>query len=637
MGRDPPLAARASRRSRWRPSIAAVLLFGFGGLVALAVATVLLISLRVAERNTVELLRNVAQLNIELLEQNLGNHLRPARHQVEFLAEELGRGAVPLDDTARLQDLLRGSLAAAPQISGVAYVRDDLYAVSASRNRGARSVEAGSWIDRPGSRLALREGSVEGGFAWGEILYLQRLNNTAITLRAPVHRDEVFRGIVSAVVSISELSGSLAQDGPPWSGRSFVLYGRDRILAHPALAGGPRGLSAQNPLPSLGEVGDSVLADIWDAPAESADDILTSPDDPTAGRPIASRIVDSGGEQYLFLYRELAGYGATPWIAGLYVRLKDVNAPMRRLNFALLAGGGIFVVAAALALLLGRSLGVPLRRLETATEAIRRFEIGAAPRLAGSPFRELDATSKAYNAMLSGLKSFETYVPKPLVLQLMRQSAIQTARQPGVRSDDSSAEITLASEERIVTVLFTDIAGFTTLSRRLSAPELAAFLNRHFALLGACIERENGIIDKYIGDSVMAFWGAPADEPAHAARACRTALAIAEAVRDENRRNRTSGAATVALRIGIHTGPAIVGNVGAPGRINYTLIGETVNIAQRLEQLGKEIDESDRCPSEVVALLGAATAAALPPDIAVTPLGPRQLRGGETIEVFRLI
>ncbi|WP_119462741.1 adenylate/guanylate cyclase domain-containing protein [Rhodospirillaceae bacterium SYSU D60014] len=618
MNRASRPVAREERRAGWRPSIATVLLFGFGGLVALAVATVLLISLRVAERNTVELLRSVARLNIELLERNLSSHLTPARNQAEFLADQLSRGTIPLDDTARLQDLLRGSLAAAPQISGVAYVRDDLYAVSASPDPGAGGVEAGSWIDRPDARLALRQGSVEDGFTWGEILYLQRLNNTYITLHAPVRRDDAFRGIVSAVVSISELSRYLSKSEQPSGGRSFVLYGRDRVLAHPALAGGPRGLSAENPLPALGEVGDAVLADIWDTPAESADYILSLP-----GRPIANRIVESGGEQYLFLYRELTGYGETPWIAGLHVRLKDVNAPMQRLNFALLAGGGIFVVAAVLALLLGRSLGVPLRRLETATEAIRRFEIGAAPRLSGSPFRELDATSKAYNAMLSGLKSFETYVPKPLVLRLMRQSA----------------EIELASEERIVTVLFTDIVGFTTLGRQLPAPELAAFLNRHFALLGACIEREEGIIDKYIGDSVMAFWGAPADEPAHAARACRAALAIAEAVRDENARRRASGAAPVALRIGIHTGPAIVGNVGAPSRINYTLIGDTVNVAQRLEQLGKEIDGSgpDGGPNEVMAIISAATAASLPPDIPVVPLGPRQLRGGETIEVFRLI
>src|SRR3990170_2520292 len=88
----------------------------------------------------------------------------------------------------------------------------------------------------------------------------------------------------------------------------------------------------------------------------------------------------------------------------------------------------------------------------------------------------------------------------------------------------------------------------------------------------------------------MAFWGAPATQPDHASLACRAALAIAKAVGADNERRRRKGMSPVRLRIGIHSGPAIAGNIGAPGRINYTLVGDTVNIAQRLEQLGKSVD-----------------------------------------------
>src|SRR5690606_13487755 len=127
----------------------------------------------------------------------------------------------------------------------------------------------------------------------------------------------------------------------------------------------------------------------------------------------------------------------------------------------------------------------------------------------------------------------------------------------------------------------------------------------------------------------------PADDPNHADRACRAALAIAEAIRADNDRRAAAGLARLRLRIGIHTGTAIVGNVGAPGRINYTPIGATVHIAPRLEQLGKELDDGK---SEVIALISAATAAILSPGIAATSAGRLQLRGhGEAIELFRLI
>lgn len=174
--------------------------------------------------------------------------------------------------------------------------------------------------------------------------------------------------------------------------------------------------------------------------------------------------------------------------------------------------------------------------------------------------------------MLAGLKWFETYVPKNLVLRLMR-----------------SGGTSVQSEEREVTVLFTDLVDFTQIGSRLAPAQLAALLNEHFTLLAEAIEAEEGTVDKYMGDSIMAFWGAPLDQPDHAARACRAARNIARRVSIENVRRRAAGEAPLGLRIGIHSGAAIVGNIGAPSRVNYTMIGDTVNIAQRLEGLGKEV------------------------------------------------
>ncbi|MGH6960005.1 MAG: adenylate/guanylate cyclase domain-containing protein, partial [Dongiaceae bacterium] len=290
----------------------------------------------------------------------------------------------------------------------------------------------------------------------------------------------------------------------------------------------------------------------------------------------------------------------------------------RRLAFVGVGGGGIFVAALLIALLLGRSLGRPIRRLAAAADAIRELSIDNVAPLRRSPFRELDVAARAFNAMLGGLRWFQTYVPRLLVLQLIGQERTG-----------------LESEERTLTVLFTDIVGFTQIAGRLPAPQLAEFLNRHFSLLAGCIDAEQGTVDKYIGDSVMAFWGAPAMQTDHALRACRAAKAIAHTLREDNERRGAKGLKPVRLRIGIHTGPAVVGNVGAPGRINYTLIGDTVNIAQRLEQLGKEIDTGT---DDVIVLVSGETAACLDDTFDLQPLGEQELRGrSESLAVFRLL
>jgi adenylate cyclase len=268
-------------------------------------------------------------------------------------------------------------------------------------------------------------------------------------------------------------------------------------------------------------------------------------------------------------------------------------------------------------LLLGRSLAQPIKRLAEAAAAVSAFDFSGKRRPGGSPLRELDAAGRAWDSMLGALRWFETYVPKALVGQLL----------------DQSARDELKPEEREVTVMFTDIVGFSHIATRHAPGPLAEFLNRHFGLIGQHVEAEHGTIDKYIGDSVMAFWGAPVADPDHALHAVRAVLAIAETLAADNRRRAKKGFQPVRIRIGLHSGPAIVGNVGAPGRVNYTLIGDTVNAAQRLEQLGKAFDDGT---SDCMLLASAAVVARLPPEIPRQALGDQTLRGMGIFEVYRL-
>ena len=162
----------------------------------------------------------------------------------------------------------------------------------------------------------------------------------------------------------------------------------------------------------------------------------------------------------------------------------------------------------------------------------------------------------------------------------------------------------------------------------MSAPRL---LNHHFALVCEAIGAEGGTVDKFLGDGVMAFFGAPDRLKGHGAAAVRAAIAIRDALEADNRVAADSGRPPLRVRIGIHTGRVIVGNIGAADRVNYTIVGDTVNVSQRLQELGKLVAPD----AETAIVISGETAGRLDERFTLTPSGRHRLRGrGEPIEVF---
>lgn len=601
------LAALRGRGERLRLSIAATLVLGFGALVVIAVGAALLITLGAAQVNTRDLLRTTARQHVDSVVASVTASLVPAREQAEFLAGLIAVGEIEPADDGRLKTVLLGALAAAPQVSGVAYIRANLTTVRASRTDTSFDSRI-SRAPRPDARQVLAAAKEASGPIWGRVLYLPELGDTQITLLAPVRRGDRFLGAVVSVVSIANLSRSLPR--PDGNSVAFILTEDDRVVAHPALVGGSRGVSSDKPLLKLTEIGDPVLERIWSPPERDAFRRSSAEDG------FFTHVVEVAGEEYAFLYRRIDDFGDSAWIVGAYVKSSVTLPVIDRIREAALATSAILLASVLLSILLSRAILHPVRELAGGAAAVSRLEFEAVPPLKGAMFRELDAAMSAFNSMIGGLRLFATYVPRSLVRRLM---TLQGAS--GLRP-----------EEREVTVLFTDIAGFTELSRRLTPLRLAAFLNRHFELLGHAIDAEGGTIDKYIGDSVMAFWGAPDRQSDHAERGCRAALAIAGALRADNARRARKGRAPIRLRIGLHSGPAIVGNIGAPGRINYTLVGDTVNVAQRLEQLGKRYAQGE----EVVIIASRAVVERAGMLNHALALGPQEVSGGGAMEVFQL-
>jgi adenylate cyclase len=151
------------------------------------------------------------------------------------------------------------------------------------------------------------------------------------------------------------------------------------------------------------------------------------------------------------------------------------------------------------------------------------------------------------------------------------------------RLADSEADLHLGGQRREVTIMFADLSGFTAMSTRLPPEQLMALTNSYHALMVESVEANGGYVNQFVGDAVMAIFGAPVPDPDHAASAARAALRVVTSVMQAKMEADRRGVPGYAVKVGLNSGPAVVGNVGAPNRYNYTAVGETVNIAARLE------------------------------------------------------
>ncbi len=256
----------------------------------------------------------------------------------------------------------------------------------------------------------------------------------------------------------------------------------------------------------------------------------------------------------------------------------DPGLVLQNLIFAVgLTGSITLVLGLALSILVARSIVQPLGQLQQAMQRVGQNDLNV--HLLPASNDELGFLVEGFNDMVSGLRRAETL--RNLLNLYISPEVAREALEHGTRLGGQVVECS---------VLFSDIRGFTALSEQISAQALIALLNRYMSRMVNIVIAHGGIVNKFGGDSVLAVFGTPLN-PAedHAARAVRTALQMRQALEAFNTEQVQQGEPQLRIGIGIASGPVVAGNVGGEGRIEYTVIGDTVNLASRLQDLTKDL------------------------------------------------
>jgi len=285
---------------------------------------------------------------------------------------------------------------------------------------------------------------------------------------------------------------------------------------------------------------------------------------------------DTNGETWVYSWSDIKPGQKPDWVVGVCVKRKAMSAGgiiMGRMVFMSLIV--MIIIMIPIGIKNGKSIGDPLEKMAADVVKIGMGDISfsTSPK---SNYREIIQLTEGIEKMKSGLLSFRKYIPYKVVNQVL---ASRKTAEP-------------FAEKKKLTVFFSDLENFTTISESLEPDKLVKLIGDHLAMCTNIIQSLDGTVDKYIGDSVMAFWNAPEDCENHELKACHAALACQEQMVLFNETKKAEGLPLLKMRIGISTGTVFVGNIGSEDRLNYTVVGDTVNLASRLEGTNKNYKTS---------------------------------------------
>jgi adenylate cyclase len=386
------------------------------------------------------------------------------------------------------------------------------------------------------------------------------LGTPMITLSAPLQGR--VRGVIAADIKLDSFSKFVNAHRPGDHGRAILFDKFGQLLAHPDFA---RLIDyamthpAHPQLPTVTELRDGIVVPVirgWDGGAVYEGDFP-----------------GEDGHHYLFRLRRVSIGDDYEAFLLLLAASEDFVQAVRSLQtkaiiLAVLAGSCFVPIIWVFGSRMSRSLR------QITAQAARLRVLTAPDEPVHSVIREISELGTTMSLAQRTIWSFAHFVPKEIVR--------------GVIDGSISAELGGVRHE--VTILFTDVQNFTRIAEASEPDALTLQASRYFSALSEAFLAEGGTIDKFIGDAVMVFWNAPHPQPDHVERACRAALAAKAASERVNDEFIKEGLPVFATRIGLHVGEAIVGSIGSAERMDYTVLGASVNLAARLEGLNKEYD-----------------------------------------------
>jgi len=404
----------------------------------------------------------------------------------------------------------------------------------------------------------------------GTILY-------GITYAIPVYDDDELVAVVSTDLALNQLSEYLKSLDIGERGYAFIIErrrdGSEHVIAHPKtqLLVGQSTQSGAPQLTPIAQFADGRVREIVDRI-----DREEISDSSVASDPVPIRIED---EDDLWLGQHMPhsdGDAPPDWIVCTVLPEDEVMGRIHQQRATAIA---IFLIVVSVVVgfsyYFASQVSQPLEAMAREAKAIGDLKLDASTPPESIVF-EVDVLGRSLESMKTGLRSFKKFVPSDMVESLI----------------GSGQEAAFGGELREITIFFSDIAGFTTITEKLQPDEIVELMREYLSAMSDEVVNAGGTVDKFIGDAVMAFWGAPQINPQHARAACQTALASQERLRELQEKWKSEGRATFDMRIGVHTGDAVVGNFGSEKRLNYTVIGDSVNLASRLEGLNKQYSTS---------------------------------------------
>ena len=392
---------------------------------------------------------------------------------------------------------------------------------------------------------------------WSDVYRFQSTHELGITGSCPIlDRKGSLQAVVGVDITLDSLAEFVASQRLVKNGKIFIINDAGEVITAGSWSTDDTSDKSGGRLPQIEDLKIPWFEDAYRKHLTSGVEVLSS---------------TTGGRAYLgFFFRFPASF-EKKWIIAAVIPEAEVVGPTRKIIYqALLITALITVICLLLVYAAAGWIIRPVKRLVQEAGKIKDFQLEEVVGVK-SNLTEIRSLSDAFISMRGGLASFRRYVPAELVRQL-----IATGR-----------EAKLGGEKVLLAIMFTDIVGFTTLSETLTAEDLMLQLSAYLDRLTRIIEQEQGTVDKYIGDGIMAFWGAPLEVEKPALLACRAALSCSKAVIDLNRQWRAEEKPAMPTCFGIHFGETIVGNVGSSQRMNYSIFGDNVNLSSRLEGINR--------------------------------------------------